>query len=73
MSINWKESDGTAWREEFKELKGSLSIVDIKLLEQGAQNNERGGALKFSSWRTQAIQDQSTTKTAKFEKAKRKQ
>ena len=37
MSINWKETDGTAWREEFKGLKASLSIVDIKLLEQGAQ------------------------------------
>ena len=37
MSINWKETDGTAWREEFKELKGSLSIIKIKLLEQGAQ------------------------------------
>ena len=37
MTIDWKETDGTSWREEFKELKGSVSIADLKLLEQGAQ------------------------------------
>jgi len=35
MSINWKEADGTTWREEFKELKGTLSIDEVKLLENG--------------------------------------
>ena len=37
MTIDWKEADGTCWREEFKELKGSVSIDDLKLLEQGAR------------------------------------
>ncbi len=37
MSINWKETDGTTWREEFKELKGTIPIAELKLLEQGAK------------------------------------
>ena len=37
MTIDWEEADGKSWREEYKELKGTLSIVEIKLLENGAQ------------------------------------
>ncbi len=37
MTIDWKEADGTDWRQEFKFLKGSLSIKQIKLLEKGPQ------------------------------------
>ena len=37
MSINWKEAGDSSWHKEFKELKGTLSIAEIKLLEQGAQ------------------------------------
>ena len=38
MTIDWKEADGTSWREEYKELKGTISIAELKLLEQGAQS-----------------------------------
>ena len=37
MTIDWTEADGHSWREEFKELRGKLSISELKLLEQGAQ------------------------------------
>ncbi len=36
MTVDWKESDGTDWREEFKGLKGSLPIEEIRLLDEGA-------------------------------------
>ncbi len=36
MTVDWKESDGTEWREEFKQLKETISIADIKLLDDGA-------------------------------------
>lgn len=36
MTVDWKESDGMEWREEFKQLKGNVSIDDLKLLEEGA-------------------------------------
>ncbi len=36
MTVDWKESDETEWREEFKELKGTVSIDDLKLLDDGA-------------------------------------
>ena len=35
MTIDWKEADGITWRQEFKELKGVLSIDEIKLLDKG--------------------------------------
>jgi len=35
MTIDWKEADGTDWRDEFKELKGTIPISELKLLEQG--------------------------------------
>ena len=37
MTIDWKEADGIDWREEFIELKGSISLSDLKLLEHGAK------------------------------------
>ncbi len=37
MTIDWTEADGTDWRQEFIELKGHVSISELKLLEQGAQ------------------------------------
>ena len=37
MTIDWKEADGIDWREEFIELKGSISVYDLKLLEHGAK------------------------------------
>ena len=37
MTIDWEESNGTNWREEYKLLKGSLSIAEISLLEKGAK------------------------------------
>ena len=36
MTVDWKESDGAEWREEFKQLKGTVSIDDLKLLNEGA-------------------------------------
>ena len=36
MTVNWKESDGAEWQEEFKQLKGTVSIDDLKLLDKGA-------------------------------------
>ena len=36
MTIDWKESDREEWREEFKQLKGTVSIDDLKLLDEGA-------------------------------------
>ena len=36
MTVDGKESDGAEWREEFKQLKGTFSIDDIKLLDEGA-------------------------------------
>ena len=36
MTIDWKEADGTEWRDEFKRLKGTVSIEDIRLLDEGA-------------------------------------
>jgi len=36
MTVDWKESDGAEWREEFKQLKGTVSIDDLKLLDEGA-------------------------------------
>ena len=35
MTVNWKEADSTQWREEFKQLKGTLSIDEIRLLKEG--------------------------------------
>ena len=48
MTGNWKESDGTEWREEFKELKGAISIEDIRLLDKGA-------ATMKEAWRLGAL------------------
>ena len=36
MTLDWNEVDGTEWREEFKLLKGAISIEDIRLLDNGA-------------------------------------
>ena len=35
MTVDWTEAEGTEWREEFKELKGTVSVDDLRLLEQG--------------------------------------
>ena len=37
MTVDWKESDGSEWREEYKNLKGIMPIEDLKLLEEGAK------------------------------------
>ena len=37
MTIDWGKAHEDDWREEFKELKGTLSIAEVKLLDQGAQ------------------------------------
>ena len=37
MTVDWKESAGTEWREEYKELKGTIPIEDLNLLEEGAK------------------------------------
>ncbi len=37
MTIDWKESDRAEWREDYKELKGTVPIEDLKLLEEGAK------------------------------------
>ena len=37
MTIDWTEADGTDWRQEFIELKGTISIDELNLLEQGAK------------------------------------
>ncbi len=36
MTVDWKESEGKEWREEFKQLKGTVSIDDLNLLNEGA-------------------------------------
>ena len=36
MTVDWTEADGTAWREEFKRLKGTLSLDEARLLDEGA-------------------------------------
>ena len=38
MTIDWTEADGKDWRQEFIELKGSISISELKLLQEGAQS-----------------------------------
>ncbi len=38
MTIEWEEAGGTEWREEFKALKGTISIQEVKLLDHGPQN-----------------------------------
>ncbi len=45
MTIDWKEADGTDWREEYKKLKGTLSINELKLLEKGAQTMKQAWQL----------------------------
>ena len=35
MTVDWTESDGKEWREDFKRLKGTLTIDEIRLLEEG--------------------------------------
>ena len=37
MTIDWKESDEAEWREDYKELKRTVPIEDLKLLEEGAK------------------------------------
>ena len=37
MTVDWKEADGLQWREEFKQLKGSISIEDLRILNEGPQ------------------------------------
>ena len=37
MTIDWKEADRTCWHKEYKKLKSTISIAELKLLEQGAQ------------------------------------
>ena len=37
MTLDWKEVDGIEWRDEFKQLKGSLSVDDLRLLNEGAK------------------------------------
>ncbi len=37
MTVDWKEADETKWREEFKRLRGTLSIDEIRLLDEGAK------------------------------------
>ncbi len=37
MTVNWKESDHPSWRYEFKQLKGTISIEDLRLLDEGAK------------------------------------
>ena len=37
MTVDWNESDGEEWREEFKQLKGTVSIEVLKLLDEGAK------------------------------------
>ncbi len=37
MTVDWKESDGSEWREEYKSLKDIIPIEDLKLLEEGAK------------------------------------
>ena len=36
MSVDWGQVDGTEWREEFKQLKGVLSIDEMRILDNGA-------------------------------------
>ena len=48
MTANWKESDGAEWREEYKKLKGTVPIHDLKLLEEGANTMKE-------AWRLGAI------------------
>ncbi len=45
MTIDWQETNKLDWREEFKELKGTLSISEIKLLEEGAQTMQQAWQL----------------------------
>jgi len=35
--MDWEEADGKDWRQEYKELKGTLSITELNLLKKGAQ------------------------------------
>ena len=36
MTVEWKEADGMEWREEFKQLKGTLSLEELRILDEGA-------------------------------------
>ena len=36
MIVDRKEADGMEWREEFKQLQGTLSIEEIRFLDEGA-------------------------------------
>ncbi len=48
MTLDWNEVDEAQWREEFKQLKGTISIEDIKLLDEGA-------ATMKEAWRLGAL------------------
>ena len=45
MTIDWKESDGEKWREEYKVLKGAVPIKDLKVLEEGARTMQEAWRL----------------------------
>ena len=36
MTVDWEEANGREWREEFKQIKGTLSIDEVNLLDEGA-------------------------------------
>ena len=59
MTLDWKKVDETTWREEFKKLKGTLALSDLKLLENGASTMNE-------AWRLGALH-------AEYKKLKRKQ
>ena len=59
MTIDWKEADGAEWRDEYKELKGTVPIEDLKLLAEGAKTMKE-------AWQLGALH-------AEYKKLKRKQ
>ena len=37
MTVDWHEADESEWRAAFKQLKDTISIEDMRLLDEGAK------------------------------------
>ncbi len=45
MNLNWKESNRIEWIEDFKGLKGTIPIEDLRLLKEGAKTMQEAWRL----------------------------
>ena len=45
MTVDWAESNGAEWREEYLDLKGAVPVEDLQLLEKGAKTMKQAWRL----------------------------